>query len=570
MNLTSRGRGVSLALAIVILLGAGDVEANLLATVDRDAVTEYEVVTLTVTFTGADPGGQPSFAPLQRDWDILGTSSQSSSSIRIAGGRTVRNVTTDWIVQLRAQRRGQLMIPPLQLGPHRSNPIPIAVGARSAAAERRAAEILFFETSVDQHSIYVQSQLVYTVRLFWSESITGEFPPPPTIDDAVVENLVDENRFVSVRNNRRYNVLEKQYAIFPQRSGRIELPKEVFNGARGRDSLFSFSRKQQPVYAESKPLIVDVKPRPSAFPADATWLPAARLDVQARWSDGAEAREWQVGQPLSRTLTLTADGVTASALPTLIGEDIAGVRTYPDPPATDESVFDGGIRATRVETLGIVPSEPGTVQIGATRIPWWNTTKDRLEYAVVPGLVATVLSPEITHLTPTPEPALSAPLATAPTASAAPPSAVGAAPGFWPWVALAFGVLWCGSTIQWFLTRARLQRLHPAGEPEHRGEANVARAWHQVVTACRRDDALAAHAALRQWCHTRWGFWSPSELGRRRPEVAAAVRELDAALYQDAVPTSWRGAALLEALQPLGAQDGTDEGGAGLAQLNPA
>lgn len=559
----------SLMTALLLWLTSSAASANLLATVDRDTLTEYEVLTLTVTFSGDDPGGQPNFAPLQRDWEILGTSSQSSSSIRIAGGRTVRNVTTDWIVQLRAQRRGQLTIPPLQLGAHQSNPIPVVVGARSAAAERRAAEILFFETSVDARQVYVQSQIVYTVRLFWSESITGEFPQPPSVDNAVVETLVDENRFVTVRNNKRYNVLEKQYAIFPQRSGRIDLPKEVFNGARGRDSLFSFSRKQQAVYAESKPLTVEVMPRPAEFPAGAPWLPAARLDVQARWSDGADSTDWRVGQPLSRTLTLTADGVTASALPTVLNDELRGARTYPDPPATDESVFDGGIRATRTETQGIVPTAPGVIRIPDRRIPWWNTTTDQLEYAIVPGLTATVLSPEITHRTPSPE-------TIAPevpeVATVDQPGVAAANHGFWPWLALVFGLLWVASTIQWFLTRQQLRREGSDSAGHAVPPDSAERAWTRLVAACRDDDAGASHEALRAWCHARWGFWSPSELGRRHGgSVADAVRELDAAIYRADATGAWRGGALLAVLEPI-ARNGAERAGtpAGLARLNPA
>ena len=516
--------------------------ADLLATVDKTTITEYEILTLTVTWSGTDPGGAPGFAPLRRDFEILGQSSQSSSSIRSTNGRTERSLTTDWIVQLRARQRGNFVIPPLQLGPHRSNPIPITVAARTVAAARRAAEVIFFETSVDARSVYVQAQLIYTVRLYWSESITGEFPAAPELDDAVIETLVDENRFSTVLENRRYNVLEKQYAIFPQHSGQLTLPKEVFNGARGRDTLFNFSRNE-PVYAESKPLTIDVKPRPPAFPTDAPWLPAASLDIQARWSDDADISSWTVGGPISRTLTLTADGVAASALPPLTGSIPDGMRTYPDPPAIDEAVFEGGLRATRIETLGLVPETSGPFNIPDVRIPWWNTRTDALEIAVVPGLQANVAAAPITHHTWLPP---SAPSASDLTIT---PTTV-TRPGLWPWVALVFGVLWCISTVQWFLARRQLGRVYDnRPKSPHLPDEQVA--FRTVLTACASNDASTTNAALRRWCYLRWGFWSPSELGRRTgPEVAGAIADLDAALYQPTM-RAWNGAELRAALQAV-------------------
>ena len=72
----------------------------------------------------------------------------------------------------------------------------------------------------------MQSQLIYTVRLFFTESIRGTFPEQPILDDAVVKVLKAENRYNTFIDNRRYYVQESQYAIFPQTSGELVLPPE--------------------------------------------------------------------------------------------------------------------------------------------------------------------------------------------------------------------------------------------------------------------------------------------------------------------------------------------------------
>ena len=76
-------------------------------------------------------------------------------------------------------------------------------------------------------------------ELFYTESIKGSFPPPPDLPDAVVTTIVDEKRSETIVNNQRYHVLEKRYAIFPQKSGILTIPLEVFRGTRGGSGFFS-------------------------------------------------------------------------------------------------------------------------------------------------------------------------------------------------------------------------------------------------------------------------------------------------------------------------------------------
>ena len=81
---------------------------------------------------------------------------------------------------------------------------------------QRMRELVFFETSVDKNSVFVQEQILYSVKLFYSESIRGDFPTPPSLQNTIVENVEEEKRYESIINRKRYYVLEKKYALFPQ------------------------------------------------------------------------------------------------------------------------------------------------------------------------------------------------------------------------------------------------------------------------------------------------------------------------------------------------------------------
>ena len=62
----------------------------------------------------------------------------------------------------------------------------------------------------------MQEQILYSVKLFYSESIRGDFPQPPLLENTVVENVEEEKRYESIINGKRYYVLEKNMRCFPK------------------------------------------------------------------------------------------------------------------------------------------------------------------------------------------------------------------------------------------------------------------------------------------------------------------------------------------------------------------
>ena len=246
------------------------------ATVDQNQISEFDVLTLTIRVT--DQGStEPDFRALENDFTIINQQSQHNSSISLINGRQTSRSYVDYQVTLRPTRQGNLLIPAITVGTERTNPISIRVVAQSQAARNQMQQILFFETLVDRDEVYVQAQLLYTVRLYYADSISGDFPAAPDLPNAMVEIIENERRFETVVNNRRYYVLEKRYAIFPQQSGPLVLAPETFVGTRGRGGLFS-SRER--VNAVSSGHTLSVLPVPASF-QDKRWLPAQSLTIDA-------------------------------------------------------------------------------------------------------------------------------------------------------------------------------------------------------------------------------------------------------------------------------------------------
>ena len=151
---------------ICSLVMANTVQGQLSVTVDRTQISEADAVALTVTIRNSQNQGGPNFASLDRDFQILRQSGPNQSTkITSVNGRSTTETSTSWEVLLRPRRLGQLVIPAFRLGNDRSDPIVINVVRQSAAEKRKKEELVFFDTSVDTNKVYVQGQIIYSIKL---------------------------------------------------------------------------------------------------------------------------------------------------------------------------------------------------------------------------------------------------------------------------------------------------------------------------------------------------------------------------------------------------------------------
>ena len=396
-------------LALALLLGGllfGELSnAAVTATVDRNQISEFDLLTLTVRVTDRT-NVEPDWQVLDKDFQLVNQQSQQNSSISLVNGRQTSRTYVDYQVTLRPRRQGNLVIPAIVIGTERTNPITIAVLPQSAALTNQMRQVLFFETLVDQTEIYVQAQLLYTVRLYYADSISGDFPAPPDLDNAVVEIIENEKRFETVVNNRRYYVLEKRYAIFPQASGTLMLPPESFVGTRGRGGLFSARER---INASSEGHQIRVLPVPDSYQGQ-SWLPAQEVTLRSVMNKPDSPLV--VGDAINQVITLQAAGVTGALLPELAYPDSSDARIYIDQPVIEEFASEAGIASESVLTIGIVPTAEGTLTLPALTVSWWDTQADKPRQTTLEGFSLSVgASPVIRTnqpLTP-PSPPLSAP-----------------------------------------------------------------------------------------------------------------------------------------------------------------
>ena len=361
---------------------------TLSATVDRASISEDETLQLSIVYTGEQKSREPDTTQLETLFDIL--SRNQSSRVQYVNGEV--NSSTQWSYTLGPKLTGKLIIPSFQVEQAFSEAIEISVNAAQTGPNLGGQDV-YIETSVNKESVYVQEQIVLTQRLYIASSISADQLDPQLLQ---LENVVFEElpsaKYTKNIGGQPYYVFEYSSAIFPQSSTTLVIPSlrwnlRVSDNSRSRFGSRFGSYKTRRLKTQEK--VVEVKAKPSSYPAGHAWLPATNIQLEERWSK--DANTFQIGEPITRTITINANGLTSSQLPQFITDSkTPDVKLYIDQAQLEDEQKSNGILGKRIESAAIVVTKNGKITIPATRIPWWNTTTDTLEYLELAEKVVSV------------------------------------------------------------------------------------------------------------------------------------------------------------------------------------
>ena len=366
---------VFLTLVCSIKINAQDLEVS----VDRAELARGETLTYTIRIYEQRQGMQLDLTPLTEDFDVLGT--RTSSQVRSINGQV--ESWTDYIVTLFPLTEGELTIPPIEINNLQTEPILISVVNEGPRSNQDNDE-LFLEIEVNKEALYVQEQLLFTVKLYYT--INGIRNPQFTeleMEDTVIQLIGSPNQYEQIIEGVRYGVYEKRYVIFPQRSGPLEIPDILFRGevTDGSSNFVFRNLNTRRVTAFIEGITISVNERPVDAQEFDNWLPVTNLSISEEWSTDLE--NLRVGDSITRTITLTADGLDGAVLPPFSPETLDGINVYQDPASIERTYVDGSIVGTRVESSTLVPVIAGTIEIPEIVIPWWDVSSDELKEAVI-------------------------------------------------------------------------------------------------------------------------------------------------------------------------------------------
>lgn len=532
---------------VVMLLMAGSAAqaAEVTARLDRNNAVVGETVTLTLKTNDTDQSLDTDLAVLENDFDVLDRRSETQMSF--VNGR--RTAYVRLVITLEPKHAGNLKIPALKFPGAVSTPLTLNVSEAPALAAGEP-EPVFIEVTVLPESgpYYVLSQVGLMVRIFYQANLTEAAINPPTPMQASVR-LLDEVPYQAERNGAKYRVLERRYAIFPERSGTLTIPPMQLSGRlieRPSGRLWQPTVRGRRVRVASEPLHLEISPRPDEFTGD-NWLPARRITLSQKISDNEKLH---IGEPVTRTVILDAVGLEEHMLEEPGWPDMPDTRIYPDQPqgiSRDDGEWVLGHKEFR---YAIVPEKAGEMVLPEIRLDWWDTINHRQRTAILPEHTLTVLPSELAPVAAV-LPAVANGMTAAVIDASGGPSGSDANAILWKTAAGVFALLWL-LTLYFYYRRGPVvaTNTHSNGSVSLDEKALL----KQLQQACQDGNASAARKTLAQWIRN----YAPQAMrGSMRSfgascgdqALAQAIAELDSSGFVDEGSTAWKGDTLWAAFK---------------------
>lgn len=377
---------------------------SLTASVDNTEVAEGETVLLKIAYDGNNGNTlHPDLSVLQNNYTVYSTSTSLQSNY--INGQSMQK--REWNVQLLPHGKGKQTIPSINVGQYKTQPIDINVVSAGTQPKLKkpqnrggqaAKEAEFkIDLTVDNQKPYVQQQINAVLTVSDNRGITlQDMPEFSQTNDWVIKTLRQPTS--DTKNGQRE--IKFYYALFPQKSGIVELPVAQINGfytvydeddpvqqnVSGFFRLLDMDVKsmfgvQKKVVLKTDKATVNVKPV-AAENGDNWWLPSSAVSLYSKWEN--QEPQFKVGETVARQFVLTAAGVAETQLPDIEFSETPNIKQYPESPQTETIVNNDIVYSRSTVRVVYIPQDSGMQTLPEVKVAWFDVAQNKMQYAVIP------------------------------------------------------------------------------------------------------------------------------------------------------------------------------------------
>lgn len=524
---------------LLALCSIAQAATSLNVRVDKNPVMLGEELRLSVQVDEKVSSSAIDFSVLEKDFRVMPPA--VSQSMQIINGQSSQS--TIWQLSLFAKATGTFEIPAFTVRNVSSAPIALEViPASQQAADQKT---LFIESNLSQTELYVQQMVYYEVKIFFSGDLQRGSLSQPELPNTTIEQVGKDVEGTELVNGTRYQTITRRYSLIPQQSGSFTLDAPFFNGEMidRNSSRYDYFAKTQAISAQGQAVEFEVKAMPTGFNGD--WLVSELVALTEEWAPLSTTLVQ--GEPVTRTITLTALDLAEHQLPDLQIDLPAGIKNYAEQPQAKKAERNGRIVAQKVFTSAVIATQSGEIKLPAVRIPWWNSKTNQLAYAELPERTLTVTAnPNQVNQTPpavaeTPEVVADTPAST---------HLASDSPWQWNYLSGLLLVLWLLTAVVavWGWIQPRRQNKTTAADYPLATEVKFNA--RKFKAACLSNDTAVASQQLLRWATQQLApdIQQLTQLIKALPasELRQETEKLAYQAYQ-AQQTPWQGTALFEA-----------------------
>jgi hypothetical protein len=371
----------------------------------------------------------------------------------------------------------------------------------ASATAASSGRDLFITTDVDVDEAYLQQQIRYTVKLHLGKDLQRGSLSSPTLENADIRQIGKDKEYNQIVEGRQYRIIERSFAIIAQQSGFFNIEGPLFEGEviDNTQQSFGFFNRSKAVNRVGPSQSITVLPIPSNY--DEHWLPSVFVQLDDEWQ--GNTGKFVAGEPITRTITLTAIGVVEEQLPKITSIYPSSVKTYPDQAETTTVEKDNTLIAQRKESIAIIPSQAGQLIIPEIRLPWFNTITQKTEFAVLAEKTLQILPATIQPNSAIPIiPNIQANLEVRPAESMSEgiDNQSINIPQYWIWLTASLLILWLVTLLFWWKHVSKLKEtIKYKNNSSVRSTQNEQMLWQFLEKALNKNDSLDTQKYLTPW-----------------------------------------------------------------------
>ncbi len=522
----------------MLIIIADPLFGEVTAWVNKNPVIVGELFQLKVEAKNVDDPVEPDLEEI-RGLEVLNRSVQNQTSI--VG--TSFTSTVSWTYVMIAPTSGEYLIPPLKVGKEETSPILLKA---LESANKSNQESVRLKVVTEPTKVYPQEQILTKISIIRTGiELENESITPLEIAGAHVEK-VNQATYKTIEDGKKQIITEITYAIIPDKSGTLKIPQLRYQGEKKTGSALNrnfgnfgnfgtlFKTRGQRIFSTSKPQTVDVNPIP--IQNKGWWLPVKNLKIIEKWHP--EEPDFKVGEPVTRTLTIIADGVTGNQIPELAFNFPDKIKGYRDQPQIETEHTADGLRGIRKEKWALIPSTQGTIILPEINVNWWDVNTNKLRVEVIQSKKIQILTVDGNvkeHNTPE---EIEEKLKENTSIEYKDTKDFFETTMLWKIMAIGFGILWAGTLLIWFLNRNKKYNSEIKIENNFKfnQQGEIRSAFKKVEQALRNGEPIAMQNALLQWGNSVWSDDPPrglEQIGDRIPKLKKGLKSLNSALYGD-------------------------------------
>ncbi len=485
LNYQSSIMKTSLMKKILLLLtltisGISYANAQAIATVSKNNITENEVIQLMVSVDKSADQSKFDISQLGPDFRSGQVSFGSSRSL-VNGDYSVQS---QWTVSIAPTKMGILTIPSMEVAGEQTNPINIRVNKDATAP--KSSDIIKVSGELSKNELYEGETAQFNAKIAIFADIRRLKDPniiTPQGNGVEFSPIGESKQYQTVIDGLQATVVEQVFSLSANKAGKLTFDGLAFTGGLIQTDRYGRSTKLIPLNINPKQYSINVLTKPSDYKG--TWLPTSDLKLGQQWLvDGKVLTNTEVeaGTAITRQITLMMADVPPEKLPSIDINYPKSVRMYDEKPTIGKDSQGNSVMTIKQV---IIPHTSGQVELPAVSIQWWNSKTHKAEVAKLDSLTLTV----------TPNSQKSEQMIEQQTNEQS--KAVikrEVDHGIWPYTTLGFAILWLLTLIAWYKARNSVSKEILTVTSNH-GISNSD--ISVLVTALKSDNTILAHQIIQ-------------------------------------------------------------------------